>query len=349
MDRLAPEQHDTLEGIPAPSESLSLIGHDAAVTSLTTAYRAGKLPHAIILTGRRGIGKATFAFHLAHYLLANRAASDAFGAFSPRDPATSLYRQVASGAHPSVLHLTRPLNDKGNGFKTVLSVDEVRRVSRFLSHTSHDGSYRVVIVDPADDMNRAAANALLKNLEEPPSRTIFVLIAHSPGALLPTIRSRCQVLRLEPLADEDMLAVMNGFDLEVPTEPGEREALLMQAGGSPRDAVLMTQYGGGDIASALDEIVVSSTLTASESHKLADVVAGRDHTIQFGMFNTHALDILSAGAADAATRGQTARADAIADAYEKSRVAILETEPYNLDRKQHALSMISRIHDAFRM
>ncbi len=108
-----------------------------------------------------------------------------------------------------MLHLTRPANEKTKGFKTVVTVDEIRRVNRFLSMTSHDGGYRVVIVDPADDMNVNAANALLKNLEEPPSRTVFILISHSPGGLLPTIRSRCQMVRLSPLGNDDLIAALS--------------------------------------------------------------------------------------------------------------------------------------------
>jgi len=125
---------------------------------------------------------------------------------------SSLFRQIATGAHPSVLHLTRPLNDKTKSFKTVVTVDEIRKVNRFLSMTSHDGSYRIVIVDPADDMNINAANALLKNLEEPPARTLFILIVHAPGSLLPTIRSRCQMVRLAPLAEDELMAVLQGIE-----------------------------------------------------------------------------------------------------------------------------------------
>ncbi|TIX19989.1 DNA polymerase III subunit delta', partial [Mesorhizobium sp.] len=206
FERIAPEQHDTLDGVPEPSETPFLIGHSQAAGMLTAAYRAGKLPHALIFSGPVGIGKATLAFHLAHHLLKHPDFAQAPESLATPDPASSLFRQIATGAHPGVLHLTRPLNDKTKSFKTVVTVDEIRKVNRFLSLTSHDGSYRVVIVDPADDMNTNAANALLKNLEEPPARTLFILIVHAPGSLLPTIRSRCQVVRLTPLDAEDLMA-----------------------------------------------------------------------------------------------------------------------------------------------
>src|SRR5690606_15561069 len=190
------------------AENPLLVGHDEAMHHLAAAYRAGKMHHGLLLSGPPGIGKAAFAFHLAHHLVANPVAADAPEHFSSRDPDSPLFRQIAQGAHPSVLHLTRPMNDRTKTFKSVVTVDEIRRIGRFLSMTSHDGGWRVVIVDPADDMNTNAANALLKNLEEPPARTLFVLIAHSPGGLLPTIRSRCQLVRLKPLDEASLLAVL---------------------------------------------------------------------------------------------------------------------------------------------
>ena len=196
FERIAPEQHDTLDGIPEPAENPHLFGHGEAASMLAAAYRAGKLPHALLFAGPLGVGKATLAFHLAYHLLKFPRHESAPAELAKPDPDSALFRQIAIGAHPSVLHLTRPANEKTKGFKTVVTVDEIRRVNRFLSMTSHDGGYRVVIVDPADDMNVNAANALLKNLEEPPSRTVFILISHSPGGLLPTIRSRCQMVRL---------------------------------------------------------------------------------------------------------------------------------------------------------
>ncbi len=163
FERLAPEQYDTIEGIPEPAENARLIGHKEASNMLAAAYRSGKLSHALLLAGPQGIGKATLAFHLARHLLRHPSPETAPDELEGPDTASSLFRQIATGAHPSVLHLTRPMNEKTKSFKTVVTVDEVRRINRFLSLTSHDGSYRVVIVDPADDMNTNAANALLKN------------------------------------------------------------------------------------------------------------------------------------------------------------------------------------------
>lgn len=129
-DRLAPEQHDTLSGIPDPSESASLVGHVEAQQMLLAAQEAGRLPHAIVLAGPQGIGKATFAFAFARHLLSNAQRSPS-GQFTEIGTDTPLFRQIASGAHPAVLHLTRPVNERSKGFKSVISVDEIRRIGAF--------------------------------------------------------------------------------------------------------------------------------------------------------------------------------------------------------------------------
>lgn len=349
FERIAPEQHDTLDGIPEPSENPVIFGHGQAAATLAGAYAAGKLPHALLFAGPLGAGKATLAFHLAHHLLKYPNHQTAPAVLERPDPQSSLFRQIAIGSHPSVLHLTRPQNEKTKGFKTVVTVDEIRRVNRFLSMTSHDGGYRVVIVDPADDMSVSGANALLKNLEEPPARTVFILIAHSPGGLLPTIRSRCQAVRLQPLGHDDLFAALGRFDVQPPADDASRRALAERSGGSVRLAILLTQYGGLEIAEATDKIVLSPDVDIAEAHRVAEAVSGRDRTIQFDIFNRHVLDLLSDAASEAALAGDAERATRYAQSWEDSRVAIGEAETYNLDRKQHALNMIIRLQDTFRM
>ncbi|TPL83723.1 DNA polymerase III subunit delta' [Mesorhizobium sp. B2-3-13] len=347
FERIAPEQHDTLDGVPEPSETPRLVGHGQAATMLAAAYRAGKLPHALIFAGPVGIGKATLAFHLAHHLLKHPAFEQAPGNLAVPDPASPLFRQIATGAHPGVLHLTRPLNDKTKSFRTVVTVDEIRKVSRFLSLTSHDGSYRVVIVDPADDMNANAANALLKNLEEPPARTLFILIVHAPGSLLPTIRSRCQVVRLTPLDANELMAVLKTAEPPPPDDPVARAALVERAGGSARSAILLTQYGGLEIAQTLDGLVAKSDIAGA--YRLAEALAGKDQAIQFDIFNRQALDLLSDAASQAARAGDLKRAKTLSDTWHEALDAISETDTYNLDKKQHVLTMIDRLNSAMRM
>lgn len=342
FERIAPEQHDTLDGIPEPAENPHLFGHSETRQQLETALRAGKMPHAVILAGPQGIGKATLAFHLANMLL-----SGANGHITGRlDASSGTFRQIATGAHPSVLHLTRPVNDRGKGFKTVVTVDEIRKVNRFLSMTAHDGGWRVVIVDPADDMNINAANALLKNLEEPPAKTVFALIVHSLGGLLPTIRSRCQTIRLGPLANGDLKAALDTFDDF--NAGNEFPALAQRAGGSVRQAVLLTQYGGLEIAAAVDELAGADKVSMAKAYKLAEAVSGRDRAIPFEMFNERVLQLLSNAATAAATQGDLLHANRLSTAWQDARMAVSETETYNLDQKQHALTMIGRLNAALR-
>lgn len=347
FERIAPAQHDTLDGIPEPAENQALFGHREATASLAAAYRSGKLPHALLFSGPRGIGKATLAFRLARHLLAHPDPSAAPDELAEISADTGLFRQVAMGAHPSVLHLTRPENDR-KGFKTVVTVEEIRRVGRFLSMTAHDGGYRVVIVDPADDMNASAANALLKNLEEPPSKVVFVLIAHAPGGLLPTIRSRCRVVRLAPLDTNDLTSALGAVG-SLPGDKAAREALIDRSAGSVRTAIEFAQYGGVDIAEVIDRLATAKAFDVATAHKLADAVAGRDAAVAFTIFGDRLQELLSQAAGQAAAAGDIRRAGQLAQAWQEAGVAADETLTYNLDRKQHTLNMIARLHDLLRM
>jgi DNA polymerase-3 subunit delta' len=342
FERIAPEQHDTLPEIPEPPENPLLFGHGEAADLLASAYRAGKLHHGLLLAGPQGIGKATLAFHLARHILKHPVPADAPETLVAPDPAGSLFRMIAQGAHPGVLHLTRPLNKDGKSFRTVITVDEVRRVSRFLSMTAHDGGYRIVIIDPADDMNTSAANALLKNLEEPPARSLFILISHQLGRLLPTIRSRCQIIKLAPLPNEALRAILGRLD----AEGSQDEALAERAAGSARNAILLTQYGGLKIAEVVDRLLTGGTLDVAEAHKLGDAVSGREQAIQFGIFNRHLLDTLAAVAGAAARAGEIAEAERFSRLWQETSGAIMDTETYNLDKKQHVLGLLHKLHAA---
>lgn len=341
FDRLAPVQYDTLDDVLEPSENPGLVGHLEAQRMLLNARASNRMPHAIMLAGPRGIGKATFAFHLARHLLSGATGDSGF--FVRSEPTSQLFRQVASEAHPAVLHLTRPPDAKGTGFKTVISVDEIRRIGQFLSLTAPDGAYRVVIVDPADDMRAAAANALLKNLEEPPPRTIFILICHAFGRLLPTIRSRCQVMRMEALNDQEMADALKGAG-GIPANT-DRSALIQRAEGSVRQAIVLHQNGGMEIISTLNE-VLENPADIKTQQRLAEAISGRDKSSHFAIFNDHALSLLAGAATQATQSGHVMQAKKLADAWQEARTAISETEIYNLDQKQHALTMIGRLNRA---
>jgi DNA polymerase-3 subunit delta' len=256
---------DSLTGPLAESE---LLGHADAERTLLDAWAGGRLHHAWLIAGPEGIGKATLAGRFARFLLAHgipgktAAASvdgqqgAGLGLFGdpepPADdgPPTSLYvapadavfQRVQSRGHADLFTVTRGFDEKRKRERKVIVVDDVRRIRDFTGLTAAEEGYRVVIIDGAEDMNRNAENALLKELEEPPQRTVFLLVSHAPGRLLPTTRSRCRLLSLRALDDDQVTALLTKHLPELPAE--EKTALVRLAGGSIGRALRLAEEGG---------------------------------------------------------------------------------------------------------
>ncbi|WP_298843688.1 DNA polymerase III subunit delta' [uncultured Roseobacter sp.] len=232
---------DQIEGAPHPRDTAQLFGQDAAVSSFLDAFSSGRLHHGWLLTGPRGVGKATLAWAVARFLLATPPVEEdgLFGAPPPPetldiDPGHPVSRRIAAGAEPGLKVITRTANPKTDRMREEIVVDDIRALAGFFQLSAADGGRRVVIVDAADELNTSAANALLKMLEEPPERATLLLISHQPSRLLPTIRSRCRTLRLGNLSPEDMALA------------------LAQAGAddSP-DAAALAALSGGSVGAAL--------------------------------------------------------------------------------------------------
>src|SRR5215217_516424 len=189
-----------------PRETTAFFGHRHAETALLNAYRSGRIPHAWLIGGPAGIGKATLAYRMARFVLAHRnplgsAVQHAETLWvDASDPVAS---RVAAGAHGGLLTLERTLNDKGV-MRSVITVDETRETISFFGSTAAVEGWRVCVVDTVDELNANSANALLKVLEEPPARSLFLLASHAPGRVLPTILSRCRKLLLRPLEAADV-------------------------------------------------------------------------------------------------------------------------------------------------
>src|SRR6516225_10538730 len=202
MARGIEQLSESTVAVPAPRANPDLVGRESAERELRRLVEAGRLPHAILLSGPRGIGKATLAFRFARFLLAKgddatKAAAESALAI---DQESGVFHRVASGGHADLLTVERAYDPRRRRLRGEIVVEDAREITSFFRLTAAEEGWRIVIVDGAEEMNRSAANALLKILEEPPRQALLLLISHSPGLLLPTIRSRCRRFPLDPLA-----------------------------------------------------------------------------------------------------------------------------------------------------
>ena len=257
---------------PHPRETAALFGQEAAEGVLLRAHASGRLPHAWLLSGPRGVGKATLAYRFARFLLAPDAQDGGlFGdaptslAVAPDDP---VFRRVAAAGHSDLMTLEKGRDDKGKP-RSVIPVEDVRRLLSFARMTAGEGGWRVAVVDSVDEMNRNAANALLKILEEPPPRSMLLLVSHAPGGLLPTIRSRCCQLPLAPLDETVVGELLAGhFPALSAAEVG---ALSRLADGSIGRALALAAHGGLDLYRELIGLLDTlPRLDVARLHKLAE-------------------------------------------------------------------------------
>ena len=237
---------DRIEGAPHPRDTRQIFGQEAAERDFLAAHATGRMHHGWLLTGPRGVGKATLAWRIATFVLAAPVGGGLFGAAeTPHSldiaPDHPVARRVHAGSEPRLFVLRRGWDEDRKRLKTVITVDEVRRMKSFFALSAADGGARVAIVDSADEMNPQAANALLKLLEEPPAGVTILLVSHQPSALLPTIRSRCRELRLAPLPAQAITAALEQAGIAVEDEGA---ALAALSGGSVGEAIRLTNLDG---------------------------------------------------------------------------------------------------------
>ncbi len=292
---------DRVEGAPHPRETQALFGHARAEAEFLATFSSGRLHHGWLITGPLGVGKATLAWRIARFLLATPPADGLFAAPPPDslaiDPDHPVARRVSALAEGRLFLLRRAWDEKAKRLKTQITVEEVRRMKAFFALSSADGGRRVAIVDPADEMNVSAANALLKLLEEPPEGVTILLVCHQPSRLLPTIRSRCRELRLAPLAPEDMARALAAAGVEA----GDPAALAELAGGSAGEAIRVANLEGVKLYRAL--VGLLSTLPRLDRAKLvalADAASGKGAEPQFELMLT-LIDLFLARLARAGT------------------------------------------------
>jgi DNA polymerase-3 subunit delta' len=352
--------------IPLPRERSVLVGHTEAEQTLLQSFQSGRLPHAWLISGPRGIGKATLAYRFARFLLTGGSDGGLF--CGPSDLAvpenSTVFRRVATLAHPDLRVVERSVNERTGKLRTEIVVDDVRDLSHFLRLTPSDGGWRIAIVDAADEMNRNAANALLKILEEPPDNSVLLVVSHAPGRLLPTIRSRCRKLMLKPLPEEQTNTLLTELLPALSAE--ERQALASLAGGSPGRAVELAAAGSLDLYRAVAELL--STLPAldlTRLHALADRVAraGAEadfRTIGFllgwwieslvheGARGEAAASVLAGDSALRHRLAQAASLDRWVDVWEKNAQLFARADAVNLDRKQVVLGSFLALEAAAR-
>ena len=278
---------DRLEGAPHPRAAAQLHGHASAEAAFLEAFNAGRLHHGWLIGGPRGIGKATLAWRMARFLLAQPAPGA--GLFAAPEPETLDLpadhpvgaRLRATGTDPGLMVIRRGWDEKTRRLRAVITVEETRRLQRFFAMSSSDGGWRVVIVDAADEMNLNAANALLKSLEEPPARAVLLLVAHQPSALLPTVRSRCRALPLAPLGAGDLAAAL----AQAGVAPGDDPAALAElAGGSVGAAIRLLEAGGLALYAELVALFGAAPgIDRAAAHRLADRAAARGAEDRFDL------------------------------------------------------------------
>jgi DNA polymerase-3 subunit delta' len=346
----AAQESDLYPGAPHPRFAATLVGHAAAEGELLNAYRSGKLAHAWLIGGPEGVGKATLAWRFARFILAqpDPAAARVLAAEDLSvDLDASAVRQALALAHPDLSALRRIWNTQSKNFYSEIRVEDVRGALELFHKSAGAGGWRICIVDSAEDLNRAGANALLKMIEEPPPRSLFLIIAHRPGQVRATIRSRCRRLNLDGLAPTDIAGIVAGLG-----EPwsaiarADLDRATARANGSVREALKRVDPGAAEIA-AMIEAVVGRLPDADfrEIHRLADAVSARGAGDAFDGLMNALYDWLAERARGG---GQTARLASIAEVWEKIRAATREAEAYNLDKKLHVLSIFAELSAAAR-
>lgn len=290
----------------------SLLGHDTQIRTLLGAAASGRMHHGWILAGPRGVGKGRFARMAALRLLADAAGPPVVGEGLEVPSGHPIAHLFAADTHPDYMELTRLEKDNGELARNI-NVDQVRGLQRLFATSPSMSARRIVVIDSADELERAAANALLKSLEEPPADTLFLLVSHTPSRLLPTIRSRCRMLRFSALGDEDMRQVLRNHLPDAP--PDEMEAMLAAAAGSPGRAINSAGLGLGELEKELRDIAATGDPDNSRRLTLARRLSIKSARSRYEAMLERVPTFLAAAARE--RQGEALR-DAIA-AWERAR------------------------------
>lgn len=340
---MAEQTEDPREGLHHPRFTKALIGHAEQTALFLRSFHAGKLHHAWLLTGAMGIGKASFAYKAAGYVLS--------GDGKPNDyaldisPEAKTAHWIAAGAHPDLFILERQLNDsKPRRLKAEIAIDDARKLNGFFGRTAGGNGWRVAIVDAADDLNRESANALLKLVEEPPRNCLLFLVCHSPGLLIRTMRSRCTRLPFAGLSEDEVSTVLVAQrDVGEPINQDALANAILLSNGSPGRAQMLLNSQG---ASAFTAYRALTKISAATLVEFSSRFAGRTLTLDdFNVFCDLLLDWVGTTARETAPNPS---GNALAQVHVQLSHSIRRTNALNLDRRQTVIDAVKLIDDAMR-
>jgi DNA polymerase III subunit delta' len=339
-----------------PRASTFLFGHTLAEQALLSAYRSGRVPHAFLLVGPKGIGKATLAYRMARFVLAHSdpATAEVADATSLAiDPSHPVARRIAAQAQGDLLVLERTPNEKGV-LRQQIAVDDVRRTVAFFGSTAGEGGWRIAIVDAVDELNRSSANALLKVLEEPPQRALLLLICHSAARVPATLRSRCRIVTLRPLTEAEVAKAVAAASGAPATDPQIAAAAAAAEGSVARAVAVLDEDALALGRQALDLLDALPTLNPDALHALGDALAGSEVAPLAAFVDTvnawlsrrlHRADEVHGGGGGHGGIGDMAR---LAEVWERINAAARDAEIYNLERKPFVFSVFGLLAEATR-
>jgi DNA polymerase III subunit delta' len=338
---------DDIDEAAHPRETTVLFGHAAAEAALLAAYRSGRMPHAILIAGPKGIGKATLAYRIARFIFnhADPTANAVQNASSLQVESTSpVARRIAAQAQPDLLVIERTVNERGV-LRNQIAVDDIRGTVPFFGSTAGEGGWRIAIIDAVDDLNRSGANALLKVLEEPPQRGLLLLIAHSTARVSPTLRSRCRILSLRPLAQQEVAAALAATASVSSDDPALAAAAAAADGSVARALTLLDEDALTLRQQAIELLSRLPAIDPADLHALGDALAGTDPQ-PLAAF----LDAVNAwlGQRLDGGRGDLARLNRLAEASEHINAAVRDAEMYNLERKPLVFNVFGLLAEATR-
>jgi DNA polymerase-3 subunit delta' len=339
---------DSEDDVLHPRATYALFGHAEAEQALLDAYKSGRVPHAWLIGGPPGIGKATLAYRFARFVLAHpdpQAAEVQNATSLAVDADNAVAHRIAAQAQGDLLVLERVINEQTGKLYTVIRVDDVRRTVSFFGSTAGEGGWRIAIVDAVDDLQREGANALLKVLEEPPARTLLLLVSHAPGRVLATIRSRCRRLMLRPLDETEVIAAASAAR-DIGAGDADLQEAARAAGGSvARALALLDDAALGLRQRVLDLIAQLPNPDPRALHALGDALGGTDPAT-LETFIDLVNDWLSSRLAD--TTQDKPRLARVAEAWDKINRAARDVETYNLERKPLVFNVFGALSEAVR-